>query len=170
MFLEPEVVPQDAELASRVMDEKCITVKSLAAQSHRHETTIYRYLSGEKTFPSDVLRALFELSQDLRIAGLVTGLVPVVYFQAKQEGHKPGCPSAAATRVPPIDEWLPRTCESLESVAKATKYVGQIINDGKFNRDDLKAAENLKRHACDAMRDLSIMVAAVEAEIRKVGV
>lgn len=70
-------VSDDHLLLSAICDEHGLTAKWLAMKVGLHQSSVYRYLSGEATIPSVVWRELFAKTRDLRIVKLMVGEVPL---------------------------------------------------------------------------------------------
>lgn len=162
MKSEPDAMPFDAEVLRNLIDENKLTAKRLAMLSGRDLSTIYRYLQGDKTTPSDVLRAAFEETHDGRILGLVTGRVPVnpVILITEIESNRPGQTPA---RIPPIGQCMDRTIDAIKAAAAGAEHMAHIIADGKFDQADLQQAAEYERDAHAAIEALSLSLAAIAA-------
>lgn len=161
MTTEYDAMPYDATLLSDVISQHNITVPALAMRSGYDDKSIYRYLSGERTVPSTVIRAAFELTLDMRLVGLVSGMIPVSMMVAKFSNAKP-------PRIPPLDQLIPETCNATKSAAEALQYIARILADSKIDATDKTAIENYKRHSAAAQRCLSLVDAAVSSYSEKV--
>ncbi len=163
---------RDVEVLQEVMQTHDLTVKQLASRSGIAQKSIYKYLSEVRTLPSEVLRAAFEMTLDHRLLSLITGVIPVIH-QAVFDGgpacamqsHRTGATSQV--RLPPINELLRRTCESIEAAAKAAPYMARIIEDGRVNEMDAADIAKFREHSTAARENLSLMEAAIEAHLRK---
>lgn len=68
-----DAMANDAQVLSDVLDQHHVAPRHIAHLTGIHTSTIYRYLSGEKTLPSAVLAAAFRLTLDPRLLCLITG-------------------------------------------------------------------------------------------------
>lgn len=161
MTTEFDVMPFDATLLSDVLSQHNVTVPALAMRSGYDDKSIYRYLSGERTVPSTVIRAAFELTLDMRLVGLVSGMIPVSMTVAKVANAKPA-------RIPPLDQLIPETCNATKSAAEALQYIAKVLADSKIDASDKTAIENYKRHSAAAQRRLALVDAALTAHAGKV--
>ncbi|MFH1417288.1 MAG: hypothetical protein ABII12_03265 [Planctomycetota bacterium] len=162
---------RDVEVLQQVMQTHDVTANQLANRSGLAAKSIYKYLSDQRTLPSDVLRAAFELTCDLRLLGLISGIIPITHQFVFCRG--PACNDARPqvakpARIPPVGELLPRTSKSIEELAKALPYIGKILEDGKIDDSDRVAIQRFHGHAAAAMADISRVDAALDAHERKV--
>ena len=156
---------RDAEVLQQVIQTHGLTIAQVANRSGYAEKTLYRYLSDDgRTLPSEVIRAVFELTLDNRLIRLITGLVPGQWVIALCGGKCPGnsAPTASPARVPPIQDLLPKTCESVEQAAKSVKYVAQIISDGSVDESDKAAMSQFSQHANRAIANLTLTLSALK--------
>lgn len=151
MIADVDAMPYDARLLQQLIDERALTVEALAQRSGYDDKTIYRYLAGERTCPSMVLRAAFELTRDLRVLALVTGGVPLVKL-----GRADG-------RVPPLAEAMDETLDAVEKAADSARYMHRITRDNRFDASDFAAADKFSTHAGRAQVCLANAMAAIEA-------
>lgn len=161
MTTEHDVMPHDCQLLSRVLEDHGVTVSALANRSGYDDKSVYRYLAGERTIPSIVLRAAFELTHDMRILGLVTGGVPLQL----QLINAPR--SADPQRIPPIAQLVPQCCKCVEQTSAALKYLARIVEGGEVDASDQRAAVNFQRHAAEAQRLLALVSAAVNTHAER---
>lgn len=170
---EFDVTRASLEILHQVLHEHAITCKQLSLAADRDLSTVSRYLSGEKTIPIEVYRAIFCLTRDLRIIGLVNGNVPVVVSLARPaDAASVLTARAAPPRRPPLNQLLPETCAACRSSADAVEYVGKIVADGKFDRSDLTALRNAQRHLVSAQMNCALTQAwlsDLEAELDSAG-
>lgn len=165
MRTEPDVMPYDSTLLSEIAQQHpTFSVKALAFRSGRDISTIYRYLAGEKTIPSDVLRSAFELTLDIRLVGLIAGGVPL-----KIEALTPPEPGAASGihPLPAVAEMLPRACESAKKAVAGVEYISKIVADGRVAKSDAADIEKFRETAAQCQRDLALLTAALAAHIKK---
>lgn len=170
MERDDQMPPDDAILLNRILEEREIPPKRLALECGIHASTLYRYLSGEKTLPSKVLTRAYELTGDLRIITLIAGGRAITIRPVLSCPHTNSSGSqspATPVRIPPIDELLPRACKAVEDVARATPYMCKIIRDGKVDGSDRRAADNFKRYASETRQCLSLLEAALELHMEK---
>ncbi len=173
MTNEIDVTPYDATLLVKVCKERGVTAEALANRSGYDDKSIYRYFAGERTIPSTVFRAAFELSHDLRLLGLITGTVPIAYQVARFAPA--GCPGNGGgarpepVRIPPVEQLLSETCDALKHVADAITYMEKILRDGRLDDTDRNAVDKFKRHSADSRRLLATVDAALEAHLAKGG-
>ncbi len=153
MTTEHDVMPYDATLLARVIDDSQVSVQAVANRSGYDDKSIYRYLTGERTVPSSVLRAAFELTRDVRLVQLVAGSVPVVLVSS----------GPAPIRIPPVETLFPQATEALESLARSLRYVHKIAADRRIDAGDDTAIENFKTHAAEAQRLIALTTAAMES-------
>ncbi len=163
---EIEDMPYDAELLGRVLDDHDVPAKRLAHAAGLHSATIYRYLSGEKTLPSTVLRAAFELTHDSRLVNLITGNVPVAYqIVGSAEGGAVG--TGRPLRVPPIAQIDDHASEAVENAAKCMRYILAILKDGRVDASDRTAGESFKKHEAAAVLHFALVRAAFDRHLAK---
>lgn len=152
-----DAMPHDAGVLREVLNDADLTPKRLALESGLHESTIYRYLSGEKTIPSIVLRRAFELTRDKRIPQLITGNVAT---QIILEIH--AVETAAPTlRTPPVEQLLTEASAAVKCAAEGLPQIAQMLKDGKINEDDRAAIDAWLKHSADAQRHLAMVDASV---------
>lgn len=168
MTSEFDVMPYDATLLAKVIEERGITVQALAARAGYDDKSVYRYLSGERTTPSTVFRAAFELTGDVRLVTLVSGSVPVCWHTighthpAQANGPQNQQPREPE-RIPPIDQLFPQASTAIEQLAASLKYIHKIVADGRIDASDGKAIDSFNRHAAEAQRLIALTTAAVSA-------
>jgi hypothetical protein len=170
-------MPYDADLLKTVIEDHGVAVIRLAERAGYDDKTVYRYLLGERTLPSNVIRAAFELTHDIRLLGLVAGVVPIAILcshcvaraqrggQGSSVGEGQGSslvpPVARPLRVPPLSQALSTVLEAVERAARSGRYMQKIAADGKFTEADVLAAEKFERDAGDAQSKLALAAAAV---------
>lgn len=154
MTNEYDVMPFDATLLSEVLTHHNVSAKAVAARAGYDLTSIYRYLSGERTIPSTVIRAAFELTHDPRLVELVSGTVAVQVIKPQ------------LINIPPIEELMAQTAEAAKSAVDALAYVGRMIADGRIDAGDAHAIANFRRHSADCRRLMSVCDAAVTAHFQ----
>ncbi len=157
MTNEYDVMPYDATLLSSILAQHEVTVGALAMRSGYDDKSIYRYLSGERTVPSVVLRAAFELTADPRLIALIAGAVPVQVL------------SGQSLCVPPMEQLVPKVSEAAKSAVDALQYVARILADGQIDDTDAAAISNFRRHAANCNRLLVLCDAAVAAHVKSAG-
>lgn len=153
MIADMDATPHDARVLQQLIDERAFTVEALAYRSGYDDKTIYRYLAGERTLPSMVLRAAFELTGDGRIMGLITGAVAVFRIATAKSG----------ARIPPLAEAMATTLDAIERTATSAKYMHTIAQDNRFDASDLTAADKFADQAGRAQIALANALAAIEA-------
>lgn len=116
-------VSDDHILLQNILHEHEVTVKQVAMLTGRAMSTIYKYCSGESTTPSVVWRALYKLTRDERIAGLITGDVPLMMVALAETGK-----GTAAD--------LGRLIEARQGEIDFEKRVLKILADGEINEKD----------------------------------
>lgn len=166
MIGELDDMSYDATLLKTVIEDHGVTVQALAARSGYDDKSIYRYLLGERTLPSNVLRAAFELTRDMRLPGLIFGCVAIGIACGKCAAK---CAAAAEgaeakstpQRVPPLPDAMAAVLAAIERAAASGKYMHQIVRDGKFDASDMMASEKFERDATEAEKQLQIAVAAI---------
>ena len=164
MIGEHDDMPYDASLLKTVIEDHGITVQALAARSGYDDKSIYRYLLGERTLPSNVLRAAFELTKDMRLPGLIFGGVVIGIVCGKCAARcAAGGDETKPTpqRVPPLPDAMAAVLVAIERAAASGKYMHEIARDGKFDASDMMAAEKFERDATEAEKHLQIAVAAI---------
>ncbi len=185
MKCEPDVIEHAAELLREITgDGGPLTPKRLAALTDRDLSTIYRYLNGEKTIPSIVLRAAFEDTLDPRIVQLISGRVAGAFIIATDRPGVFVCACCASRNdsagrserpvrtppqpaaPPPVEQLVPTACESVKQTADALAYIAKITADGLIDASDDTAIANFKKHAAAAQRDLSLLTAALDHQRR----
>jgi len=143
----------EASTLEAVMETHDITAKQVALSTGLHQSTIYRYLSGEKTIPIALLRHLYERTQDARLAQLVTGIVPTEILVL--------IPIEKIGSLPPLNQLLCDATTTLKDCADGVIEVGKIVADGKVDERDLQSIAQFKQHAAACQRRLTQTVAAL---------
>lgn len=172
--MERDRMARDVEVLQQVMDSHGLTVKHIAARTGIAQQSVYKYMGGIRTLPSDVLRAAFELSGDTRILALITGSVPVEFSLPCARHEAPAGNGEACigrnqpVRVPPIDQVLPQTLDTARRVVECGEYLAKIFADGRFDRNDLAAAAKFQEHCAAAQTQLATCAAAVEGERERI--
>ena len=163
-------MPYDADLLGQVIEDHNLPAKRLACLCSINPSTLYRYLSGEKTLPSKVLRAAFEETGDIRLLSLITGRRVLTFKPVLSCSHtnsNGSQSSATSVRIPPVDELMSKLLESIQNLGNAAPYMGVILKDHKVDRSDRRAKDNFTRHASDCRRNLALAEAALEAHMEK---
>lgn len=164
MTNEIDVMPYDATLLAKVLEERGVTVLALASRAGYDDKSIYRYLAGERTCPSTVLRAAFELTGDLRIIGLIAGAVPIcVHPVGVAPAASGSAPPPPAQRIPPVDQLFPQAADAIEHLSRSLKYMHKIVADGRVDQSDAAAIESFTRYAAESQRLIALSLAAVES-------
>ena len=177
MIADIDAMPHDAALIQRLIDEQKITVAALANRSGFDDKTIYGYLVGRCTLPSLVLRAAFELTQDFRLVGLVTGIIPLIVDRTRcacQSSGTDQCGTESVKRrtppLPPVSELLPLAIASVKAAADSLGYIAVITSDGVVDpASDRYAIEKFNQHAAEAINDLSRLMAALQPAMNQAG-
>ncbi len=163
MTNEYDVMPHDAILLAKVLEERGVTVQALAARCGYDDKSIYRYLSGGRTLPSIVLRAAFELTLDIRIIALIAGTVPICFHQLDRAAAQPAANPRTPPRLPPVDQLFPQAASAVEQLAGSLKYMHKVVADGRIDASDGAAIDKFNQHAAEALRLIALTTAAVEA-------
>ncbi len=170
MRSEPDVIGYDAELLGEILDDHPdLTVKRLAFLTGRNKSTIYRYLDGQKTLPTDVLRAAFEYTADFRLLRLIAGRVPILFSVTGDDCEVAVVAGSPAHRISSITELLPRTCESVERAAVSVKHMAAIVADARIDQSDAAEISRFRRDANSAVERLTWLLAALSAHERPAG-
>lgn len=141
MILEHDTVPRDAEVVRTVIDDRNVTVKAIASRIGCDDSTVYRYLAGERTMPSIVIRTVFELTGDKRLIEIVCGPVMV-------DSIVPASP-APHLRIPPVDQLLEDSARIVQSAADCLPYMGKILRDNRVDESDRNAIAKFDKIAAD---------------------
>ena len=170
--MDRDAMPRDAEILGDVLRERGVSIEALADRSGYDDKSIYRYLSGERTLPSNVLRAAFELTGDGRLLRLVTGAVPVCVHPlgscSSSSSGAAAIQTAAAHRVPPLPDTLINAGNAIESTGKIVRYLRDILQDGRVDVKDLVGLEKFVAEATRAGDNLALAVASANAEIGRI--
>lgn len=171
--MDRDAMPRDAEILTDVLRERGVTVDALAERAGYDDKSIYRYMSGERTLPSIVIRAAFELTCDGRLLRLITGAVPVcVHLVASSSSFGPAAAAtqtaAAGHRVPPFPDTLVNAGNAIESAGKIIRYLRDILQDGRVDVKDLVSLEKFIHEATRAGENLALAVASANAEIGRI--
>lgn len=165
MIPEPGAMPQDAETLRDVIEDRGVSVKALAHRLGVNKSTIYKYLAGELTLPSIVIRTVFEMTYDSRLAEIVTGPIPVVVQLMELAGATNG--GAATFPIPPVDQLLRDAASAVESAAQSLPHMGDILNDGKIDARDRRSIEQFRKHAADVNLKFAQISAALDAHLNR---
>ncbi|MCE5184954.1 MAG: hypothetical protein LLF76_02370 [Planctomycetaceae bacterium] len=124
----------DYTTMSQVMEDHGLTVKWLASQIGRGQSTVYKYLAGELTIPSIVWRRLYARTRDQRILDLFAGEIAVVVVEL------PDCGAG-------LDQ---ATLKDLVSIRKEEIQVEEqllkILEDGIVDCRDARKIEEYRVH------------------------
>ncbi|MFO0971849.1 MAG: hypothetical protein U1A27_00210 [Phycisphaerae bacterium] len=156
MRSEPDVTSHDLDILHQVLSDHEISPKALGAWVNRDVTTISRYLSGERTIPLDVYRAVYERTRDPRLMQLMAGTIPIsvtLIIAAPASAHLPP--------IPPLPEYLPRACAAVRDCAQAVEQIGAIVADRQITVQDGVAVRTFRAAAAAAIRELQTLLAAV---------
>ena len=171
--MSDERMARDVEVLQQVMEAHDLNVKRLANKSGIAQKTIYKYLSGVRTLPSDVLRAAYEITQDQRLLHLISGAAPVVVeliplglsaCKGGGNGHTQQTPLS----IPPVKQALPRTLSAIRKAAESGECLATILEDGSVDRKDIPAMDNFLGLCNEAKRELELCRASVQADREKV--
>lgn len=164
--MDSYVMARDVEVLQAVMDSRGVTVAALANQSGYAQATIYKYLSDEgRTLPSEVIRAAYAITQDPRLAALVTGDVAVgilILGEKNDEGGRGGR-GRPAVRIPPFAQALPGMLKAIEALAKCGAYHHEICADEKYTRDDIQAFNQFDDFAGQAMKMIGLAIVSAKS-------
>lgn len=170
--MDRDAMPRDAEILTDVLRERGVSIDALAERAGYDDKSIYRYLSGERTLPSIVIRAAFELTHDGRLLRLITGAVPVcvhLVASSSSSGSAAAGQTAAATQpVPPFPDTLINAGNAIESAGKIIRYLRDILQDGRVDVKDLVGLEKFVHEATRAGENLALAVASANAEIGRI--
>ena len=178
-------VPYDADLLERVISDHDVPRKRLAFAADVAECSLSHYFSGERTLPSRVLRAAFELTRDPRLLSLVAGNVPIIVLASIDPSPRggPGDPVPATPSPPPggpgphtvtpviipqVADCLPATCQATERLAGATTYLARILADGVINAADLQFLRKYQQYVADVQIRLAILQAAADRKLQEI--
>jgi len=114
-------------------DNPAITVKRLAVETGLGTSTLYRYRIGGATIPSIVWRALWRLTGDERILGLITGGTPTIVVRLT--GGDCG----------PDEATIKRLLEMRQRQIACEQAIIEIIKDEKIDSDDRKMIDVYKQ-------------------------
>ena len=124
----------DFLLLDTILDEnQAITVKRLALETGLAASTLYRYRIGGATIPSIVWRALWRLTGDHRITGLITGATKTMVVKLLD-----GDVTLDRATVGHLLETRQRQINCERSVL-------EIIADGKIDKNDREVIERYKK-------------------------
>ena len=111
-----------------------VSVSQLAERAGLADSTVYEYTGGrKKTIPIDLWRALFELTQDVRILQLVTGSV---------ETFVAPIPHISATDA--TSDALRQLIDKRRKDIECEMAILTILSDGKIDRKDWQAIEQYR--------------------------
>lgn len=165
--MDRDAMAYDADLIQRLIDEEKITVEQLARKSNLSPKSIYKYLSNVSTLPSEVLRAAFELTRDLRIVRLITGGTPIVtHVVAVVTDCKQGGTGKVGP-IPPLDQCMRTGLESVEALAGSLRSLSAVVADGVIDQADDKEIGELVALATQAQSKIALVLAAVETNRKR---
>ncbi len=163
-------MPRDTEVLHQVISTHGLSVTQVANRSGLAEKSIYKYLAGDRTLPSDVIRAVFELTADLRLVVLITGAVPV-QIQALESTRD--CPHddrsrQAPVHVPPPEEALSHMLAAAKGCIQCGEHLNGIFADGRVDRHDLSAIDKLMECLSKVRIEAAVCHASMESAREKV--
>lgn len=164
MIPEPGAMPQDAETLRDVIEDRNVSVKALAFKLGVNKSTIYKYLAGDITLPSIVVRTVFEMTYDKRLVELITGPIPVV-VQLMELAAAPD--QASPFPIPPVDQLLREAASAVESAARSLPHMGDILKDGKIDRADRVPIDRFRKQAADVNLKFAQISAALDAHVNQ---
>ena len=119
-----------------------LSVSALAQAADMADSTLYEYTGGRrKNIPLRVWRALFELTEDVRILELLTGRVEVFVVPMP----KPAPENVTA-------DTLKRLIEKRKMDIECERAILDILSDGRIDRADHEAIEQYRQAHPDAIR------------------
>ncbi len=119
-----------------------ISISQVAARCGMADSTLYEYTGGRRKYiPLCVWRALFELTEDIRILELVTGIVEtfVVPVPKKCDSQFDG-------------ETLKNLIEKRKKDIECETAILDILADGKIDHNDWQAIEHYKKAYPEALK------------------
>ena len=154
------------EVLQQVMETHVLTVKALANRSGFAEKSIYKYLSEVRTLPSDVLRAAFKITADLRLVLLIVGSVPVRIEHlgtTTKDSSRNASPSRTPIRIPQLKDVLPGLLTCMQETSQCARLVHDILADGQIDNQDLGLIVKFQSHIAEARKLLAVCDSAVES-------
>ncbi|MBN1817282.1 MAG: hypothetical protein JW828_07965 [Sedimentisphaerales bacterium] len=128
-------------LVQDLLKKHNISVSALADRVGMADSTMYEYTGGRrKNIPICVWRALFELTEDVRILDLVVGNVEI--FVA---------PMPKPTGQECTEDTLKRLIEKRKKDIECETAILDILADGRIDQEDWRAIEQYREAHPDAL-------------------
>lgn len=121
-------------LVQDILKRHNISVSQLAEKAGMADSTLYEYTGGRrKNMPVSVWRALFELTEDVRIPELIIGDVESFIVPMPKKGVD-DCPQ----------DTLKKLIQKRKKDLECEIAILDILADGKIDKDDWKAIEQYR--------------------------
>jgi transcriptional regulator with XRE-family HTH domain len=129
-------------LAQEILKKHNVSVSQLAEKANMADSTLYEYTGGRrKNMPLSVWRALYELTEDVRIPELIIGAVESFVIPMPKRGID-DCPQ----------DTLLKLIQKRRKDLECEMAILDILADGKINSDDWKAIEQYRDVYPDAVK------------------
>ena len=128
------VITEEHLFVQELLKKHDVTISQLAFQAGMADSTVYEYTGGrKKNFPISIWRALFELTEDVRIVELVTGSVETFVVPI------PKCYSDGDAQ-----DTIKQLIEKRKKDIECEIAILDILSDGVIDQNDLKSIENYR--------------------------
>ncbi len=121
-------------LVQEILKKHGVSVSQLADKVGMADSTLYEYTGGrKKNIPLAIWRALYALTEDVRIPDLIVGEVESFIVPMPKSGID-GCPR----------DTLKQLIEKRRKDLECEMAILDILADGRIDRDDAKAIEQYR--------------------------
>ena len=121
-------------LVQEILKKHDVSVSQLADKARMADSTLYEYTGGrKKNIPLSIWRALYALTEDVRIPDLIVGEVESFIVPMPKSGID-DCPQGT------LKQLIQKRRKDLE----CEMAILDILADGRIDRDDAKAIEQYR--------------------------
>ncbi len=121
-------------LVQEILKKHGVSVSQLADMAQMADSTLYEYTGGrKKNIPLPIWRALYALTEDVRIPDLIVGEVES-FIVPMPKGGIDDCPQGT------LKQLIQKRRKDLE----CEMAILDILADGRIDRDDAKAIEQYR--------------------------
>jgi len=129
------IMEEEHLLVQEILKKHNVSVSQLAAQAQMADSTLYEYTGGRrKNMPLSVWRALYELTEDVRIPELIMGEVESFIVPMPKKGWQSGGP----------EDTLKRLIQKRRKDLECEMAILDILADGRIDEADWKAIEQYR--------------------------
>jgi len=159
----------EVQLVKDIEEELGVTRKKLALMMGKHESTVSRYLSGERTIPIECFANLWIWTRDQRLILLVTKDSPVEILDphGARGGDNGDIQRVRPLRIPPISQCLDLAIDDAEAAVKILRHLRNVLRDGQLNRVDVPDLRKAAGLVAQSQHNQALLQAALQQALER---